>query len=133
MEAYTPSWASGIMAGAEFVSMDIQLAMYNYAASTGSPYNFVVRQNGATVTTIDKKGTTSSSVVTYSGNAGYWGFTGTPQTIISQIKSGSIRFWFEGSMNSTDPYQERHVDTFAVRITYREPDTKRAALITALP
>ena len=132
MEVHTPTWAAAILDGSEFVSMDIQLSMYVYAAGL-SDYLFQVRQNSATVYEQDKSSTTSTSVVTTSGNAAFWGFTGTSQTIISQIKSGSIRFWFAGPYVDPGAYQEHHVKSFAVRITYREPDTKRAALITAMP
>lgn len=131
LQIHTPTWASSILAGSEFVSMDVQIAMYNYATEV-SYFNFVTRQNGVTTKTIPKTGT-SSSTVTHSGDASYWGFTGTPQTIISQIKSGSIRFWFEGDVYSLIPYQERHITYFAVRVTYREPDTKRASLLQVIP
>lgn len=115
--------------------MDIKTKAYNYATETGggsSFFNMLIKQGGTTTKTIAKNGT-SSVEATHSGDKTYWGFTGTVQQIISDIKSGNIKIQFAGSVASTTPYQERHIDTFHIRVTYRAPDTKRAHLIAMIP
>jgi len=126
-----PSWAASVPDNSEFVSMDIKTKAY--VRDDDGPhlwFDMSSYQGGAAKVDFDHY-TTSSSEVTHSGDAEFWGFTGTGFDIIDQIKSGAIKIRFYAYNYGSD--NTFYVDTFHIRITYREPDMKRASVIAVIP
>jgi len=125
-----PDYMADIELGSEFVSMAVQYKAYVDTVLNGR-YTFRARQNGATTYEADRY-VTSTGYQTPSGDATFWGFTGTGQAILSQLRTGAILFRFE----PWTPSGEANVFTvknFQVQLVYAIPDTKRASILTAIP
>lgn len=125
-----PSWVGDIPAGADFVSMSLQYKMYCDNITSPAYLKLYVRDNSVDVKTIDRT-TLSDSTVTDSGDASYWGFTGTASEILTKIVDGTIRFLVQAGSPST--YEKYYFSTFGVSVTYTSPDTTRASVIAVIP
>lgn len=125
-----PDFMAGLPAGSEFVSMSVQFKGYVDALHSGDYFRFVTRQSASTVRS-DDIDSTSTGTRTYSGDAGYWGFTGSAKDILTQLSNGTIKWRFE-SRGVPSVATRRDVKNFQVQLTYAEPATE-AALLQIIP
>lgn len=125
-----PDFMSSIPAGSEFVEMSVRFKGYVDATHAGDYFRFQTRQGGSTVRT-DDIDSTSTATRTFSGDASYWGFTGSGQDIMDNLADGTIKWRFE-TRGVAATATRRDVKNFQVQLTYAEPDTK-AALIMVMP
>lgn len=126
-----PEFMASITPGSEFVSLSVRFKAYVSTTYAGDYFRFRCYQNNSQVYNLDVD-STSTTTITVSGNAAFWGFSGSVQDIIDDLTDGSIDWRFEGQA-PTGSFQRRDVKNFAVQLTYSEPDTKRVSLIQTIP
>lgn len=127
---HTPEFMAGLDAGITFDSLALKFKGYNSSGTGGTAYLYLT-QNGIKRTEVSMTDLTNTAFRTYSGNASYWGLTGTEATIISELASGAIKAHYWIDLPPSVGYNVR-LNSFQVQLEYTLPDTKRAALVQAV-
>ena len=123
-----PNFITAIPTGSEFESLKVTFSDKMDSSYSAEGYCWLT---GGTVLSSGTIGT-SYAARSKDGDASFWGLAGTPQSIFSGLKSGSIKFSFQalgGIYSAGDVYVKDVVAT----LTYKLADTKRAAILIALP
>ena len=123
-----PNFITSIPAGSEFESLKVTFSDKMDSTYAGEGYCWLTGGTELSTGTIG----TSYTARSKDGDSSFWGLAGTPQAIFSGLKSGSIKFGFRadgGVFSSGDIYIKDVIAT----LTYKLADTKRAAIIIALP
>lgn len=118
-----PNFITSIDYGSEFVSLKVtfQDKQDITASNTATCYGRLT--GGSWISTGDPGATYTNN--TLDGDSTYWGLSGTPQSIFTGLKNGSIKFEFKGEQG----YGTLYIKEVIATLTYKLADTKRAALI----
>ena len=119
---------SSVPDGAEFVSFRVRINT-QYTGTPGT-YTDHAKLSAGSVT-FDNTVPSSSTRWTLSGDADYWGLSGSLADMVRDLKSGSMKFhyWVEDNPLNTD----FHYTSLDCRLTYVVPDTHRAASLLPIP
>lgn len=117
-----PNFITSMPNGSEFVSLKITFQK----KSTSTLWSWTAKLTGGTQ--FSGSMPTSYSTTTLDGDASYWGLSGTSAEIFSDLKDGTIGLELDTS--NTNISATHYYQSVTAQLTYIEPDTKRAALLT---